>query len=159
MFEQTMERVALFVDGANFWHSTKEIIGEVDYTCLIRYASRRPSYVVAARYYTAVTADQRIRGLLTKLAYNGFQIIEKEAVEYDDNVKGNCDVEIAADAMDMWQYADRFIFATGDGDFHYLVRKLQDKGRRVTVISTDKMIAPRLKRCANNFLTLQQILP
>ena len=51
-------------------------------------------------------------------------------------VKGNMDIELAVNAMDMAPHLDSMVLFSGDGDFRSLVESVQRKGVRVSVVST-----------------------
>ena len=77
-------------------------------------------------------------------------------------VKGNMDIELAVDAMELAEHVDQIVLFSGDGDFRSLVEAVQRKGVRVTVISTistqPPMVADELRRQADVFtdiVTLQ----
>ena len=73
-------------------------------------------------------------------------------------VKGNMDIELAVDAMEMAEHIDHMVLFSGDGDFRSLVEAVQRKGVRVSVISTittqPPMIADELRRQADEFIDL-----
>ncbi len=52
--------------------------------------------------------------------------------------KANCDVELTIDALERASPESEILLFTGDGDFHYLIKKLVEKGSRVRVFSTNK---------------------
>ena len=70
-------------------------------------------------------------------------------------IKGNMDIELAVDAMEMAATIDHMVLFSGDGDFRSLVEAVQRKGVRVTVISTvttqPPMVADELRRQADIF--------
>jgi NYN domain len=51
-------------------------------------------------------------------------------------VKGNMDIELAVDAMEIAGSIDHMVLFSGDGDFRSLVEAVQRRGVRVTVVST-----------------------
>lgn len=53
--------------------------------------------------------------------------------------KGNCDVELTADALENAGKDKRYSIFSGDGDFEYLVRLLMEKDTHVTVVSHAKI--------------------
>jgi len=92
--------------------------------------------------------------------------VTKPAKEFTDSsgrrkVKGNMDIELAIDAMEMSQYVEHIVLFSGDGDFRPLVAALQRKGVRVSVVSTIRssppMIADDLRRQADNFIELEEL--
>ena len=76
--------------------------------------------------------------------------------------KGNMDIEIAVDMLELAPRIDHAILFSGDGDFRRLVQAVQAKGMRVTVVSTLKsqppMIADELRRQADDFIELADLL-
>jgi uncharacterized LabA/DUF88 family protein len=125
---------------------------------------------VRAFYYTAVTEDQEfssIRPLLDWLDYNGFTVVTKPTKEFIDahghrKVKGNMDIELTVNAMELADRVDHIVLFSGDGDFRSLVKAVQRRGVRVTVISTisshPPMIADELRRQADVFTDLTELL-
>ena len=76
-------------------------------------------------------------------------------------IKGNMDIELAVDAMELADHLDHLVIFSGDGDFRSLVEALQHKGKRVTVVSTlttnPPMAADELRRQADQFVDLANL--
>ena len=76
-------------------------------------------------------------------------------------VKGNMDIELAVNAMELADHVDHIVLFSGDGDFRSLVEAVQRRGVRVTVISTissqPPMIADELRRQADVFTDLAEL--
>ena len=107
-----------------------------------------------------------IRPLLDWLDFNGYTVVTKAAKEFTDGsgrrrVKGNMDIELAVDAMELAEHVDEMVLFSGDGDFRSLVERVQRRGVRVTVVSTisshPPMIADDLRRQANVFIDLADL--
>ena len=164
------ERSAIFIDGANLYGAARALGFEIDYKLLLKWAGSR-SRLVRAFYYTALIEDQEyspIRPLVDWLDYNGYTMVTKPTKEFTDasgrrKVKGNMDIELAIDVMEMAEHVDHILLFSGDGDFRRLVEAVQRKGVRVTVVSTVRsqppMVADELRRQADNFLELQELAP
>jgi uncharacterized LabA/DUF88 family protein len=162
------ERVALFIDGANLYGTAKTLGFDIDYKRLLQ-VFREEAFVLRAFYYTALVEDQEyssIRPLIDWLDYNGYSVVTKPTKEYTDangrrKIKGNMDIELAVDAMEMTDHIDHMVLFSGDGDFRSLVEAVQRRGRRVTVISTiasqPPMIADELRRQADRFIDLIEL--
>jgi len=162
------ERLALFIDGSNLYAAAKALGFDIDYK-LLRSEFVRRGKLVRAFYYTALLEDQEyspIRPLVDWLDYNGFSMVTKPAKEFIDSmgrrkVKGNMDIELAVDAMEMADRIDHMVLFSGDGDFRPLVAGMQRKGVRVSVVSTIRsqppMIADELRRQADNFIELEEL--
>ena len=160
------DRLALFIDGANLYSSAKGLNFDIDYKKLLE-EFRKRGVLVRAYYYTAIIEDQEyspIRPLVDWLDYNGFTMVTKPVRRYTDaatglaKTKGNMDVEIAVDMMELAGHVDHMVLFSGDGDFRRLIEAVQAKGVRVTVVSTLKsqppMIADDLRRQADTFVDL-----
>lgn len=162
------ERIALFIDGANLYAAARALGFDIDYKKLLK-AFQSKGHLVRALYYTAVAEDQEyssIRPLVDWLDYNGYTMVTKPTKEFTDStgrrkVKGNMDIELAVDALELAEHLDHLIIFSGDGDFRSLVESLQYRGRRVSVVSTlatqPPMIADELRRQADQFIELSDM--
>jgi uncharacterized LabA/DUF88 family protein len=159
------EKIALFIDGANLYATAKALGFDIDYKRLLREFQSR-GYLVRAFYYTAVIEDQEyssIRPLIDWLDYNGYSVVTKATKEFVDQtgrrkVKGNMDIELAVDAMELAGHIDQMVLFSGDGDFRSLVEAVQRRGVRVIVVSTistqPPMVADELRRQADQFIDI-----
>nr|WP_255435529.1 NYN domain-containing protein [Paracoccus sp. S1E-3] len=160
--------MALFIDGANLYAAAKSLGFDIDYK-LLRQEFERRGKLLRAYYYTALLENEEyspIRPLVDWLQYNGFALVTKPAKEYTDamgrrKIKGNMDIELAVDAMELAPRMDHAVLFSGDGDFRPLVEALQRQGVRVSVVSTTRsqppMIADELRRQADNFIELDAL--
>ena len=168
MSESNSNRIAVFIDGANL-HATAKMLGfDIDYKrLLIEFQGK--GTLLRAFYYTAVLEDQEyssVRPLIDWLGYNGYTVVTKATREFIDadgrrKVKGNMDIELAVDAMELARHVDQIVLFSGDGDFRSLVEAVQRRGVRVTVISTissqPPMIADELRRQTDQFVDLASL--
>ena len=164
MFDQR-EKLALFIDGANLYATSKNLGFDIDYKKMLSWFQRQ-GYVIRAYYYTALIEDNEyssIRPLIDWLDYNGYRVVTKPAKEFTDpsgrrKIKGNMDIELAIDAMELVETVDHFVLFSGDGDFRSLVEALQRKGRKVSVVSTlsssPPMVSDDLRRQADHFIDI-----
>ena len=162
------EKLALFIDGAGLYAAAKSLDMDIDYKRLLKWAGKQ-GRLVRAYYYTALIEDQDyspLRPLVDWLDYNGYTMVTKQAKEYTDSqgrrkIKGNMDIELAIDMMEIAEKVDHIMLFSGDGDFKRLVETVQRKGVRVSVVSTIQssppMIADELRRQADNFLELEKL--
>ena len=162
------EKLALFIDGANFYSQAKALGFDIDYRKLLD-EFRRRGVLIRAYYYTAIVEGDDyspIKPLVDWLDYNGFTLVTKTARKFvdaqgRDRWRGDMDVEIAVGMMEMAKKADHLVLFSGDGDFRALVEALQRKGVRVSVVSTVKsqppMISDDLRRQADNFIDLADL--
>jgi uncharacterized LabA/DUF88 family protein len=162
------ERIALFIDGANLYSTAKALQFDIDYKRLLA-LFRQKGHLVRALYYTALIEDQEyssIRPLIDWLDYNGYTMVTKPTKEFTDSlgrrkIKGNMDIELSVDAMRLADSLDHIVLFSGDGDFKSLVAALQQKGKRVSVVSTlqtqPPMVADELRRQSDQFIDLADL--
>ena len=163
------DRIALFIDGANLYSAARSLNADMDFKKLIEFF-RSSGVLVRAYYYTAIVEGEEyspIRPLVDWLDYNGFTMVTKPVKRYTDasghtRTKGNMDVEIAVDMLSMAPNIDHAVLFSGDGDFRSLVEAVQDKGVRVSVVSTLKSQPPQaadeLRRAADQFVDLSDLM-
>lgn len=164
------ERIAILIDGSNLHSTTKTLDYDIDYSKLLD-LFRGKGRLITANYYTALIEHDDyspIRPLIDWLEYNGFQIITKKAREYTDRdgrrrIKGNMDIEMVVDMINMANHIDHILLFSGDGDFRAAVRDVQKRGTRVTVVSTLKskppMLSDELRRQADALIDLMDMRP
>jgi uncharacterized LabA/DUF88 family protein len=162
------ERIAVFVDGANF-HATARALGfDIDYRRLLALFAAK-GRLLRAFYYTALLEDQEyspLRPLVDWLDYNGFTVVTKPAKEITDQagrrrIKGDMDIEVAVDMLETAERVDHIVLLSGDGDFRRLVESVQRRGVRVSVVSSTRtqpaMVSDDLRRQADNFVELADL--
>ena len=125
--------------------------------------------MIRAYYYSAVLESDEyspLKPLTDWLAYNGYTLVTKPAKEFTDatgrrRVKGNMDIEVAVDMLELADRIDHAVLFSGDSDFRRLVEAVQRKGVRVSVVSSIRtsppMVADELRRQADQFLELSEI--
>src|SRR6202140_5365749 len=164
------ERIAIFIDGANLYSAARSLAFDIDYKRLLD-LFRSKGRLIRAFYYTALMENEEyspIRPLVDWLDYNGYTMVTKPTKEFTDafgrrKIKGNMDIELAIDVMEMSEHVEHIIIFSGDGDFRRLVEAVQRKGIRVSVVSTIRssppMVSDDLRRQADNFIELQDLAP
>jgi uncharacterized LabA/DUF88 family protein len=164
----SLGKIALLIDGANLYSTAKTLGFDIDYKRLLKEFQSRGT-LLRAIYYTAIIEDQEyssIRPLIDWLDYNGYTVVTKATKEFIDasgrrKVRGNMDIELAVDALELAEHVDQIVLFSGDGDFRSLVEALQRRGVRVTVISTiscqPPLIADELRRQADVFTDLTEL--
>lgn len=166
----SQEKIGLFIDGSNLYAAARALGFDIDYKNLLQLFSKK-GQLVRAYYYTALMEDQEylpIRPLVDWLDYNGYTMVTKPTKEFTDSmgrrkIKGNMDMELAIDVLEMAEHLDHVILFSGDGDFRRLVEAVQRRGVRVTVVSTFRssppMVADELRRQADTFIELSDLAP
>ena len=163
------ERLALFIDGSNLYSAARSLGFDIDYKKLLTVFAGK-GRLMRAFYYTALIDEQDyspIRPLVDWLDYNGYTMVTKPAKEFTDatgrrKIKGNMDIELAIDMLEMADKLEHIVLFSGDGDFRRLVEAVQRRGVRVSVVSTTRsnppMVADELRRQADNFIELQDLV-
>jgi uncharacterized LabA/DUF88 family protein len=158
-------KIAVFIEGANLYATAKALGFDIDYKRLLKEFESRAT-LVRAFYYTAIIENQEfssIRPMIDWLDYNGYTVVTKAIKEFIDasgrrKLKGNMNIELAVDAMELAKHVDQIVLFSGDGDFRSLVEAVQRRGVLVTVVSTischPPMIADELRRRADVFIDL-----
>ena len=98
------------------------------------------------------------------MEYNGFTIVSKLVADFvsesgEQTMKGNMDGEMIVDMMDISASLDHIVIFSGDGDFRYAVQKLQQRGKRVTVVSSKRSIANELAASGGYICRFGRIAP
>jgi uncharacterized LabA/DUF88 family protein len=162
-------RIALFIDGANLYATAKQLGFDMDYRRLLREFQGRGNLIRAFYFTTLVESEEysSIRPLVDWLDYNGYRVITKAAKEFTDatgrrRIKGNMDIELAIEMLELAPHLDQIYLFSGDGDFRPLVEAVQRKGVKVCVISTistsPPMVSDELRRQCDEFLDLAQLM-
>jgi len=162
------ERIGLFIDGSNLYAAARALNFDIDYKRLLEHFATK-GRLVRAMYYTALMDEAEcspLRPLVDWLDYNGYTMVTKPTKEFTDSagrrkIKGNMDIELAIDVMEMSPALDHIVLFSGDGDFRRLIEAIQRMGLRCSVVSTVKsqppMVADELRRQADNFIELTDL--
>ncbi|WP_336944980.1 NYN domain-containing protein [Asaia sp. HN010] len=162
------ERTAVFIDGSSLYYTAKTIGFEVDYRRLLRYFKTNTK-LLRAYYYAAIPETEEyspLKPLTDWLAYNGFMLVTKNAREFTDQtgrrrLKGNMDVELAVDLLELADRIDHAVIFSGDADLRRVVEAIQRRGVRVTAVSSlrssPSLIGDDLRRQVDQFIELGDI--
>jgi uncharacterized LabA/DUF88 family protein len=164
----TNDKMVLLIDGANL-HATARSLGfSIDFKKLLSEFRSRGN-LLRANYYTAVLdddAESHIVPLIDWLDYNGYSVVTKPMKSFTDaegnrKNKGNMDVEIAVDAMELAPQVGHIVLFSGDGDFCSLLEAIQRRGVRVTVVSSvatrPAICADELRRQTDEFIDIADL--
>jgi len=162
------ENLAIFIDGPNFYSTARALEFDVDYKSLLAEFQQR-GRLLRASYFTplADTDDHvAIKPLVDWMQYNGWNVVTKRAKVYEgedgrQRIKGNTDIEMAVEVMKLAPAIAHAVLFTGNRDFAPLVGFLQERGTRVTVVSSIRtqppMISDDLRRQADAFIELDNL--
>ncbi len=164
-------KAKVYIDGANIFYTQKKLKWFLNWEKIKDYLKEKWD-ILEVRYYTGVKADdEKMAGFLRYLDNVGITSITKpikvikidnnhplkKLYDYSEIYKSNCDVEITTDILLERKEIDEMILFTGDSDFQYLIKKLKDLGKKVTVFSSRKTISWEIKLEASKYVYLEDI--
>lgn len=163
------DRVAVFIDGPNLYGAARSAGFDIDFKNFNDLIGRE-GRLIRSYYYTALSDTDEfnsVKPLVDWLGYNGFSVVTKPLKEHTDaegrkRVKGNMNVEMAVNALEIAGNVDQMIFFSGDGELAPLIEAVQRKGVRVTVVSSKEgaqpMISDELRRQADSFIDIKTLI-
>jgi len=155
-----MDRVAIFVDVQNVYYTVKQIYGcHFDYRAFWDQVTEGREVVRAFAYAIDRKDEKQIR-FQQILESIGFEVKLKPFIQRSDgSAKGDWDVGITLDMIELANEVDVAVLASGDGDFDLAVRKLRDAhGVEVEVYGARKLTAATLIQAATRFVPIEQHL-
>lgn len=167
---QLYGKTLVLIDGSNVYSAAKAIGVEIDWKLFSQFYNQKYN-VLRFCYYTAVLTNAEgfstLRPLIDYLQFNGYSVITKPARTYSDpngepRVKGNMDCEIITDMLSMVDRIENVILYSGDNDFCYAVRAVQQKGIFVQCVSTltgrTPIMGDDLRRQCDEFVDLKDLV-
>lgn len=155
-----MQKVAIFVDVQNVYYTTKQTFGKnFDYNRFWKRVTRDRT-VVMANAYAIDKKDKKQQEFQNILRAIGFNVKLKPYIQRrDGSAKGDWDVGITIDAMDISDSADVVVLVSGDGDFDLLANKIRDtKAKQVEVYGVEALTAQSLINAASTFCPIDSDL-
>lgn len=150
------QRVALFVDTQNLYHSARNLYhARVNFAAILKEAVAGRKLVRAIAYViTSEAGDEK--AFFEALTKMGIETKTKDLQVFAGGAKkGDWDVGLAVDAIKMASRLDAVIIASGDGDFIPLVQYLQTM-TQVEVISFGKSTSMKLKEVVDDFIDMSE---
>lgn len=154
--QHSEQRVGVFVDVQNLYYSAKNVYGaKVNFRNILRAAVGRRKLVRAIAY--VIRADVKDeQNFFDALEGIGFEVKAKDLqVFFGGAKKGDWDIGIAMDTIELAPKLDTIVLVSGDGDFQPLVQHLRRAmGCRVEVVAFGKSASGKLVDEADSFLDL-----
>jgi uncharacterized LabA/DUF88 family protein len=154
------QRVAVFVDVQNVYHSAKNIHhARVNFKELLRAAVGNRPLLRAVAYVVKSDTALGEESFFEALKQTGFELRLKDLQVYPDgSKKADWDIGMAIDAVRLAPSVDAVVLVTGDGDFVPLVEYLKwGLGRQVEVVAFRKSSSTKLKEAADRFTDIETI--
>lgn len=155
-----MEKVAILVDVQNVYYTCKENYRQhFDYN-QFWYVATQGREVIKANAYAIASQDPKQRQFHHILRGIGFEVQLKPFIQRrDGSAKGDWDVGITLDAIELAEQADVIVLVSGDGDFELLVERIKQRfHKKVEVYGVPRLTAQSLIDVASQFVPIEQDL-
>jgi len=153
------QRIGVFVDVQNMYYSAKSMYhAKVDFAQILRIAVNGRALIRAIAYVIKTTVIKEEKNFFDALEKIGFEVKSKDLqIFVGGHKKGDWDIGIAMDMIELAPKLDTAVLVSGDGDFAELVRHLKHAmGVRVEVIAFGKSSSSKLKEAADSFTDLDE---
>ena len=149
------QRVAIFIDTQNLYHSAKNIYkSKVNFGAVVK-AALGDRKLVRAISYVVTTESGEEQSFFEALEKIGIEVKTKDLqIFYGGAKKADWDVGMAIDAIKLSHKVDAIVLATGDGDFVPLVEYVKSSGCQVEVIAFGRSSSSRLREAVDDFIDL-----
>lgn len=149
------QRVAIFIDTQNLYHSAKNIYrAKVNFDAVVR-AALGERKLIRAIAYVVTTESGEEQSFFEALEKVGIEVKTKDLqIFFGGAKKADWDVGLAVDAIKHSQKVDAIILASGDGDFVPLVEYVKSQGCQVECIAFGKSSSSRLRESVDDFIDM-----
>lgn len=148
-----MKKIAVFADVQNIYYTCRDVYGrKFNYKALMTKVSAGGE-IVQANAYAIERNDDGQRKFQDALRYFGFDVKLKPFIQrFNGSAKGDWDVGIAIDVLDIAPDVDVVVLLSGDGDFDLLLQKIrQDYKTETEVYGVQRLTANTLVDSASLF--------
>ncbi len=154
-FVNPHQRVAVFVDVQNVYHTAKHLYkSRVNFEQVLSTAVRGRNLIRALAYVVESGIEEE-KGFFEALKKAGYEIKSKDLQIFaGGQKKADWDVGIAIDMIKMSVKMDAMVLISGDGDYIPLIQYLQFLGLRVEVVSFGKSTSAKLKEVVDEYIDL-----
>lgn len=155
-----MNKIAIFADVQNIYYTTRQAYGrQFNYRKLWQEIASQ-GVIVSANAYAIHRGDDSQLKFQKVLKHIGFNVKLKPYIQRaDGSAKGDWDVGIAIDVMDIAPKVDTVILLSGDGDFDLLLEKIKkDYGVSAEAYGVPALTAKSLIESASVYHPIKQNL-
>lgn len=155
--EHQHQRVAVFVDVQNMYHSAKNLYSSnVNFTQLLQDAVGNRQLIRAIAYVVRAEGPKE-QSFFDALEKGGFELKVKDIQVYAGGAKkADWDIGMAIDALTIAKHVDVVILITGDGDFIPLISYLQNnEGSLVEVVAFSRSCSSRMLEWTDKFMDIE----
>lgn len=158
MIKHPDQRVAVFIDVSNMYHSAKNLFRrKLNFKEVLKSAVAGRKLIRAIAYSVRTESGEE-KLFLEALSKQGFEVKIKDLqVFISGEKKADWDVGLTIDAIKVAEKIDVVVLVSGDGDYQPLVSYLQDnKGCLVEVIAFGETSSKKLVEQADDFINLSE---
>lgn len=151
------QRVAIFIDTQNLYHSAKNIYrSKVNFGAVVK-AALGDRKLVRAIAYVVTTESGEEQSFFEALTKVGIEVKTKDLqIFFGGAKKADWDVGLAIDAIKHSQKVDAIVLASGDGDFVPLVEYVKSHGCQVECIAFGRSSSSRLREAVDDFIDMDE---
>ena len=152
------QRIGVFVDIQNLYYSAKHLYKKkVNFGAVLKEAVKNRILVRAIAYVIKAEAMKE-KTFFDALELMGYEVKSKDLqIFYGGSKKGDWDIGIAMDAIEMAPKLDVVVIVSGDGDYKELIQHLQRaQGCRVEAVAFGQSASSKLKDVADQFVDLDR---
>lgn len=155
-----MNKIAVFVDVQNIYYTTKQAFGrQFNYRQFWQELEKSGTIVNAYAYAIDRGDNQQIK-FQDALKHIGFEIKLKPYIQRaDGSAKGDWDVGITIDVLEVAPAVDKVVLLSGDGDFGILMQTIANKhGVETVAYGVEQLTALSLIQSCNHFVAINKSL-
>ena len=155
IIKQKEQRVAMFIDAQNLYHSARNLYGaKVNFGAVLKEALAG-RHLVRAIAYVISTEGEEEKSFFEALNSLGIETKTKDLqIFFGGAKKADWDVAIAVDAIRLAPKVDVVVLSSGDGDFVPLVEHLKSTGTQVEVITFGRSASGKLREVCDDFIDM-----
>ena len=152
------QRVGVFIDAANLYYSAQIARLNLDYHSIADWFTKKSGDLSILNFYTAFDPEDKDQlAFLDDLKDTGYNVVSKPIKVFGNMIKGNMDIELAVDALAKGEEYDLIVLISGDGDFSYLIKELEKKGKKTVIVGVGGFTSFELHQEAENYFFFNRI--
>lgn len=152
------QRVAIFIDVQNLYHSAKNLYqARVNFGAILKLGVSGRNLIRAFAYVVRTKTGEE-KPFFDALIKLGIETKVRDLQEYFGGLKkADWDVGITVDAIRISPSVDTIVLVSGDGDFLQLIEYLRNQGKRVEVIAFGRSASAKLRDgSADEFIDIEE---
>ncbi len=150
------QRLAVLIDEVNIYKEARSLYNDVKLNVEALLQRFDAYLIVRTILYCVQTSNSELGGFKNKMRQFGVDIKAKNVrVFANGETKGNWDVQLALDCVQLASKVDAVCLSSHDTDFIPLIRYLQQRGIKVILMAFEESIAPDLLAAADEFVPIR----